>query len=172
GDYGKYMVNSGFTMGMLLLAWEQFSAVLGDLAMPEIPEHDNDVPDYLDELRYQLEWMLTMQHESGAVHHKLSAATFSGFILPERDLRPRALAPVSAEATADFAAALAQAARLFRPWDAAFAEQCLQAAEQAAAWLQANADYPRVDLTGLDTATYSPSATDDRLGARTELGRA
>ena len=172
GDYGKYMVNSGFTMGMLLLAWEQFSAVLGDLAMPEIPEHDNDVPDYLDELRYQLEWMLTMQHESGAVHHKLSAATFSGFVLPERDLRPRALAPVSAEATADFAAALAQAARLFRPWDAAFAEQCLQAAEQAAAWLQANAEYPRVDLTGFDTGTYITSANDDRLWARTELWRA
>ncbi len=172
GDYGKYVVNSGFTLGMLLLAWEQFPGVLGELSMPEIPEHDNDVPDYLDELRYQLDWMLTMQHESGAVHHKLSAATFSGFILPERDQRPRALAPESAEATADFAAALAQAARLFRPWDAAFAEQCLRAAERAVAWLQANPDYPRVDLAGFSTGTYITSADDDRLWARTELWRA
>lgn len=171
GDYGKYMVNSGFTVGMLLLAWEQVSEVLGALEMPELPEHDNDVPDYLDELRFQLEWMLTMQHESGAVHHKLSAATFAGFILPERDLRPRALAPVSAEATADFAAALARAARVFEPWDAAFAERCLLAAERAVAWLQDNPAYPRVDLTGFDTGAYITGADDDRLWAQTELWR-
>ena len=38
GDFGKYVNNGAFAVGMLLAAWEQFTPSLATLALP-IPEH-------------------------------------------------------------------------------------------------------------------------------------
>ena len=38
GDYGKYMTNGAFTVGMMLAAWEHFQPTLSALTLP-IPEH-------------------------------------------------------------------------------------------------------------------------------------
>ena len=37
-----------------------------------IPESGNGRSDYLDELKYELDWVLTMQDEDGGVFHKLT----------------------------------------------------------------------------------------------------
>jgi endoglucanase len=60
GDYNKYIVNSGITMGTLLSAYEDFPDYFKRLNT-NIPESGNGVPDILNEAIYNLRWMLTMQ---------------------------------------------------------------------------------------------------------------
>lgn len=69
GDYGRYIVNSGIATGMLLWAWELYGLSLRHLSL-HIPESGGNVPDVLAEIRWNLEWMLSMQDEDGGVWHK------------------------------------------------------------------------------------------------------
>src|SRR5262245_60509806 len=51
GDYNKYIVNSGITMGTLLSAYEDFSKYFDTLHVG-IPESDDKIPDVLNEVIY------------------------------------------------------------------------------------------------------------------------
>ena len=68
GDYGKYVVNAGLSVWLMLNLWELSSHValggLGDGAL-HIPESGNGRSDLLDEARWELEWMLKMQVPEG-----------------------------------------------------------------------------------------------------------
>jgi len=57
---------------------------------------------------------------------------------PADDTLPRYLASYSTTATADFVATMAKASRVFAPYDAAYAERLLGAAQASYAFLQAN----------------------------------
>ena len=39
--------------------------------------------DLLGEVRFELEWLLQMQREDGAVYHKISCYHFCAFIMPQ-----------------------------------------------------------------------------------------
>ena len=71
GDYNKYVVNAGVTLGTLLMGYELFPDRFAsdDLG---IPESGNGVPDLLDEVRYELAWLLSMQSANGGVYFKVS----------------------------------------------------------------------------------------------------
>jgi hypothetical protein len=140
GDFGKYTGNAGFTLGMMLSAFERHPAGILQAPLP-IPEAGGALPDYLDELRWELDWMLKMIYadDDGRVSHKLTARAFEGFVMPEADTQTRYFVPFATAATADFVAALAQASRIYRPYDEAFADRCLTAARTAYAYLTANA---------------------------------
>ena len=84
GDYGKYTTNGAFAVGMMLMAWERFPATLGALSLP-IPEHGGAIPDYLDEIKWQLDWLLTTQFPDGSVSFKVTAQNFEPNVLPEDD---------------------------------------------------------------------------------------
>jgi endoglucanase len=58
GDYGRYIVNSGISTGTLLWAWELYQRSLSKLAL-QIPESGGKLPDFLAEIRWNLDWMLT-----------------------------------------------------------------------------------------------------------------
>lgn len=173
GDYGKYIVNAGITVGTLLMANEYFPGRFGQDDI-DIPESENGIPDILDEIRYELEWMLTMQSESGGLFHKLTREQFSPFILPENDTGKRYIYEVSTTATGDFAAVMARAARMFTPYDPAFSQSCLDAAVQAWSFLEAN---PLIvpsggfhNPPGTVTGQYGDSRDwDERLWAAAEL---
>jgi endoglucanase len=76
GDYNKYIVNSGITMGTLLSAYEDFPRYFQALKT-NIPESNDAVPDVLNEIIYNLRWMLTMQdpYDVG-VNNKCTNAQF------------------------------------------------------------------------------------------------
>ncbi|MBT1685781.1 glycoside hydrolase family 9 protein [Dawidia soli] len=138
GDYNKYIVNSGITMGTLLSAYEDYAALLDILAL-DIPEQANTLPDALDEILWNLRWMLTMQDPGdGGVYHKLTNAKFDGMIMPGAAHAPRYVVQKGTAATLDFAAVMAQASRVLRPFKQlpGLADSCLQAAEQAWQWAQ------------------------------------
>ncbi|HEX9107882.1 MAG TPA: glycoside hydrolase family 9 protein, partial [Longimicrobiales bacterium] len=66
GDYGRYVVNSGATVSTLLWAYELFPDRVRSIDL-HIPESGDASPDILDEVRWNLDWMLTMQDSDGGV---------------------------------------------------------------------------------------------------------
>lgn len=130
GDYGKYVVNAAFSTAIMLQAWEQNPA-LAKLRLPFLPEHGGALPDYLAELKYNLDWLLKMQFENGQVSHKLSTLHFGGMTLPEEEHEKRYFTVASRVATLDFAAVGCMASRVFRAYDTDYADRWLEAAKKA-----------------------------------------
>ena len=153
GDYNKYTVNAGVTVGTLFRAWEDFGPQLRKVRL-DLPESGGKLPDFLAELKWELDWLLTMQAPDGSVYHKLTTRSFGGFIMPELETTNRYFTPWGSEATADFVGMTAQAARIFRPYDPAFADRCLQAAQLSYQFLKAHPEYHHADQTGFNTGVY------------------
>jgi endoglucanase len=177
GDYGRYVVNSGITTGTLLWTWELFSDRIKDISL-DIPESDDPTPDILDEARWNLDWMLSMQDSDGGVWHKQTSEKFAGFVMPEADSSVSYVIGSGAEpfkttcATADLAAVAAIAARVYRPFDAAYAERASRAAVAAWDWAAAHPDVPFRNPPGVVTGEYGDrQCGDERLWASAELWR-
>ncbi|MCS7337343.1 MAG: glycoside hydrolase family 9 protein [Verrucomicrobiae bacterium] len=153
GDYNKYVVNAGVTVGVLLRAWEDFAPKIRPIRL-DIPESGGRLPDFLAEVKWELDWLLKMQAPDGAVYHKLSTREFCGWIRPEDELTERYFTPWGTEATAVFVGMMAQAARVYRPFDAAFAEKCLAAARRSYEFLKAHPRYRPADQSAFRTGPY------------------
>ncbi len=177
GDYGRYVVNSGITTGTLLWTWELFGQRIAKLNL-HIPESGNGTPDILNEVRWNLAWMLGMQDEDGGVWHKEVSAQFGPFVMPEKDTLPvyvigTGTSPYKSScATADFSAVMAIAGRVYVPYDAPFARKSLDAARRAWAWLGQNPNILFRNPPGVTTGDYADSdCGDERLWASAELWR-
>jgi endoglucanase len=145
GDYNKYIVNSGITTGTLLSAYEDFSSYYDTLKL-NIPETKNAIPDILDEVLWNLRWMLTMQDpEDGGVYHKCTNAKFDGMIMPDQATSPRYVVQKGTAAALNLSSVAAQAARIFKRYEKqlpGLADSCLAASRAALAWANKN---PQVD---------------------------
>lgn len=164
GDYNKYIVNSGITMGTLLSAYEDFPRYYQNFSI-NIPESGDAVPDILDEIAYNLRWMLTMQDPSdGGVYHKCTNADFDGMVMPGITKAPRYLVQKSTAAALDFAAVTAQAARVYANHVPRLADSCLRAAEKAWQWAQKNPAvlYDQNELNKKFTPAITTGAYGDR----------
>jgi endoglucanase len=181
GDYGRYVVNSGITTGTLLWAWELYPQVLHSLSL-DIPDSSSlygvRLPDYLAEVRWNLEWMLSLQDEDGGVWHKQTSEQFCAFILPERDDLTSYVIGTGASpfkstcATADLAAVMAIAARCYAAYDAAFSARCLDAAKRGWIWANAHPDVIFTNPQGVATGGYGDAhCQDEMLWASAELWR-
>jgi endoglucanase len=138
GDYNKYIVNSGITMGTLLSAYEDFSKYF-DTLKTNIPESSDRVPDVLNEILYNLRWMLTMQDPNdGGVYNKCTNANFDGMVMPGVTKLPRYVVQKGTAATLDFAAVTAQAARIYKRFNKQLSDSCLTAAQKAWLWAKQN----------------------------------
>jgi endoglucanase len=197
GDRGKYVVNAGISVWTLLNAYERAQGNRrqggGDLMRDgalALPEAGNGVADLLDEVRYEVEWMLRMQlpagtraavatedgkgtrwiDGSGLAYHKVADIAWAPVpIRIEDDRGPRALYPPSTAATLDLAAVAAQAARIWRTIDPAFAKTCLTAATRAyAAATREPALFADTRFTG--SGGYEDrDISDEAFWAKTEL---
>jgi len=141
GDYNKYIVNSGITMGTLLSAYEDFPAYYKNLKN-NIPESGNNVPDILNEAIYNLRWMLSMQDPNdGGVYNKCTNAAFDGMVMPGVTQAKRYVVQKGTAATLDFAAVTAQASRIlskFKKELPGLSDSCLRASKKAWAWALQN----------------------------------
>ncbi len=168
GDYNKYVVNASFAVAMMFKALDQFPGRVEKVRL-DIPESGNGVPDLLNEIRWELEWMMTMQMRDGRVYHKLSAENFKYWGPPEIDSSPRYYCPWSTTATADFVAVFAAAARHFGPYDKGFSDTCLAAARKGWACLAEHPGNVPPDLHAFHTGTYDVNDDSHRLWAAEEL---
>ncbi len=180
GDYNKYVVNSGITLGTLLSLYENFPSYCTRLSA-DIPESTNALPDVLDESLWNLRWLLTMQDPAdGGVYHKLTNAGFDGMVMPAACHTPRYVVQKSTAAALDFAAVLAQASRVLRPFGHALpglADSCLRASTQAWTWARQHpASYYRQEALNkqfqpaISTGAYGDEdVRDEWAWAATEL---
>ena len=181
GDQGKYVVNGGVSVWNLLDQYERSryaangrASLMGD-GSQDIPQQHNNVPDVLDQARWELEFMLRMQvpagHKlAGMVHHKVADAQWTPLpTQPQNDPQQRYLFPPSTAATLNLAATAAQCARIWRKYDAQFAKHCRTSAETA--W-QAAVAHPAIYApnSGTGSGAYNDdNVTDEFYWAAAEL---
>ena len=168
GDFNKYVVNAGVSVGVMLRAWEDFGRALKPLKL-QLPPAAAAVPDYLREVQWELDWLLKMQAADGSVYHMVSARKFDQFEMPEAEQSPRYFSSWSSASTALTAAMLAQAARDYRPFDPGFADRCLAAARLSFAFLARHPDYQPTDRQPFATGIYQIRSETGRLWAAVEL---
>jgi endoglucanase len=174
GDHGKYVVNGGISTWELLNEYER-SASVRKVSL-SIPESGNRTPDILDEARWELNFLLSMQVPAGKpyagmAHHKIHDQNWTGLpLLPAQDPQPRELHPVSTAATLNLAAVAAQAARIYCTFDPAFAARALKAARTAYAAAKANPALYAPESDGNGGGAYNDSnVTDEFYWAAAEL---
>ncbi|MCM1123682.1 MAG: glycoside hydrolase family 9 protein [Eubacterium sp.] len=112
------------TVNHLLLAYELYPEMFDDEL--GIPESGNEIPDLLDEVKYEIDWLLKMQDStSGAVYSSVDSVDNAalGYILY--------IDGVTMDATIQFAATMAKFSYLYQNYDREFATQCIKAADRA-----------------------------------------
>ena len=179
GDYNKYIVNSGYSLGLIA---ESF------LMFPQQYVHGEDFGDFArkirklygpvhEELEYNEQWMWTMQDpEDGGVYHKLTTPNFEGFVRPTECSQPRYAVQKSVTAALDFAGALcAMAQHNLKSWtgcdiNTRVATERYDKAEAAYAWAKAHPDalydQDKINQTydpDITTGTYGDSCADDEF---------
>lgn len=192
GDTGKYVTFAGRAVSDLLYTYEIAPQLFGDDTL-NIPESGNSIPDLLDEIRWELDWLMRMQDPAtGGFYHMVYPNVWIG--TPDTDFRTRYLencAFISHQAasftepdrtiidseqcdikpTADTGSAvamLAHAAVVYRPVDAAYANQLLDAAEYGWEYLAAHPEH--IAIPG-QNGGEEPDG-DNRLWAAATLFRA
>jgi len=187
------VVNGGISTWTINQAYERALYTAGDAAYAlgdgslRIPERANGYPDWLDEARWEMAFMLKMQvpansppqlfngsyiDMSGLVHHKMHGNEWTPLpTLPDTDSSRRELHRPSTAGTLNMAATAAQSARLWAQYDAAFAAQCLSAAKTAyAATKRAPTIYASGNDWDLGGGAYSDNdVTDEWFWAAAEL---
>ncbi|MFI5251232.1 MAG: glycoside hydrolase family 9 protein [Bacteroidota bacterium] len=175
GDYGKFTATGTISAAFLLYLYEDRSDEFLDHQL-NIPETANKIPDILDEVRWELSWLLKMQNNEGAVYHKVSTKQWTGEYLPQDDPDKRYVYAVSSTATGSFAAVTALGARIFGKWDKPFSQILLRASINAWQYLQNHRTivpeggfHNPPDVSGGEYGDIED--TDERLWAAVELYR-
>ena len=160
GNYAQYVNFTDDAVHPLLSAYSARPAAWGDDTA--IPESGNGVPDIVDEVAYELRWLLAMQESDGSVLHKKGVTGFQSASPPSADSAPRRYAPPTSSATISTAGALAHGARVYQGLpgaaNGAFAQQLLDGAELAWSWLEAN---PSAIPSAYDNSGFADVSAED-----------
>jgi endoglucanase len=133
GDFSVYSASTNSALFWLLSAFADFSPQEDDTG---IPESGNGVPDLLDEARWGLEWLLSVQDQGGGFLNTTCQEHYGpyGTNRPERMSAYR-VGEVGTIATGRAVGTLAFASVLYRPYDTAFSERTLAAARAGYSYL-------------------------------------
>ena len=173
GDYNKYIVNSGISTYTLLAAYEHYSDYYKTRTF-NIPEKNNNLPDILDEIIWNLDWMLSMQDPNdGGIYHKLTGLNFSGTVMPEDYNLDRYVVQKTTAAALNFAAVLSVASRIFKEYETekpGYSATLLAASKNAYAWAKSNPTVYYSQPNDVTTGEYGDgNVTDEFQWAATEL---
>ncbi len=165
GNYDMYVPSTAPTAQALLYAFEWAPDAFDDRSV-QIPESGNGVPDVLDETRWGIDWILSMQEPEGAFRHREAVMESSPELPADQDKTERWIAGPSTAATAKAVAVLAQAARVYKPFDAKYAARCEQAARKGWAWLERNPKRVITDGKGATQPLWDDEPENSDVGAR------
>jgi len=169
GDYGKYVINAGISVASMLSFYENFNTFFADGTI-HIPESGNGKNDLLDEVKFELDWLKTMQDIDGGVFFKLTTLSFPGMIMPHKDIADRYVIGKTTASALDFAAMMAMAGRIYKDYDADYASDCVTRAENAWVWAKANPAIYFKNPADVSTGEYGDSnVSDEFIWAAAEL---
>ena len=140
GDYNKYVWDQ--TTWYLMTAYELNPARFVDNQI-NIPESGNGVPDILDEVKFELQWLLRMQRADSSVLERIHSYSFiySAGSPPSTDTTTRFYLNATKNSAPFFIADCAHASRVFYSiGQTAFADTLANAARRAWAWSQKTAN--------------------------------
>ncbi len=138
GDYNKYVTFADSPVHMLLTSYEQNPKIFTDDF--NIPESGNGIPDILDEVKYELDWVKKMQQEDGGVLIKVGNIDYNTVSPPSQDKRPRYYGPECSSSSIACAGMFAHAALVFSkfPSLSEYTEDLKARAIKAWDWYQDN----------------------------------
>ncbi|WP_051664128.1 glycoside hydrolase family 9 protein [Dyadobacter crusticola] len=172
GDYGRYVPTAASAVFALFTAFELYPEKFPDSHL-NIPESGNQIPDILDEAKYELDWLKQMQAPDGGVYFRVTPALWSTG-LPEQETKTLFVSEKTTQSTAMFAAVMAMAYRNLKKFFPVYADSCLERATKAWAFLAAHpqASAP-VSVPGISAGPYpDPEDRDNRAWAAAELYKA
>jgi len=162
GDYNKYVNFTFSTLHNLLFAFEQNPAAFIDNY--NIPESSNGIPDILDEIKWELDWLLKMQLADGSVLMKVAHPNFESASPPSADNAPTYYGPAQQSATLTFCSIMAHAALVFQnindPDLQNYANDLKTKALLSWQWLNDNPGYSHYDNAGFASANPEVSEYD------------
>jgi endoglucanase len=166
GDYGKYVVNSGISTYTLLLAYRHMPQFYQTRSIG-IPESSDAVPDILNEISWNLDWLEAMQDPNdGGVYHKLTTLNFAPAVMPNDAQEQRYVMQKSTAAALNFAAVMALASEVY----AGFTEQYpgksqgyKQAALAAWQWAKTHPQQIYHQPDDVKTGAYGDNKLDDEF---------
>lgn len=153
GDFGKYVDPGASAVIDLLWTYHFFAEEFYD-RQNQIPESGNGIPDLLDEIRVELDFILKMQDTAdGGFYHRVNPDDSSRRLVDTFGADGGNVKSTSA--TASSAAVLAFASVYYREFDAAYSSTLLHAAEQG--W-DYTVEHPDITSTG----TYGTEELDSQ----------
>ncbi len=120
GDYNKYVTFAYTPVHNLLWAYRESTEVWDDDM--DIPESGNGLPDILDEIKWELDWLQRMANPDGSVHIKMGSIEWhhNANYPPSNNTDPRYYGPTCPSASIVMASMCAHAAYVmgdFTEWE-------------------------------------------------------
>lgn len=138
GDSNKYVTFTSAVIHQLVDAYERNPDVFTDDF--NLPESGNGIPDLVDEIKYEIDWIKKMQEADGGVLQKVGTIDYKGYTPKSEDPRPRYYVGACSSSTIVAAGHFASVTRLYQQFPQLAVEipELTKRAEQAWDWYQAN----------------------------------
>ncbi|MFO1476252.1 MAG: glycoside hydrolase family 9 protein [Verrucomicrobiota bacterium] len=154
GDYNKYVNFTTVPLSDLLFAYQLNPAIWPDNY--DIPESGNNIPDLLDEVKWEMDWLLRMQNPNGSVLSKMGVSGYQNASPPSSEKAQVFYGAESTTATLSAAGSFAQASPAFgNAGMKSYAATLSNAAVTAYTWAAAN---PAVRFQNTGFASADPEA--------------
>jgi endoglucanase len=132
GDTDKYVTFAASAVHQLLTAYGENPGVFTDDF--GIPESGNGIPDVLDEVKWETDWLKRMQYDDGSAALKVGDIVYTPAAPPSSDRNPRFYVPSCSSATIAAAGMFAHAASVFGGIGALAGEAADLKARAISAW--------------------------------------
>lgn len=163
GDTNKYVTFAGHPVHQLLHAYTQNPSAWTDDF--NIPESGNGIPDVLDEVRFELDWLRRMQDEDGGAFIKVGTLDHNYAERPSLDDRPRFYGPKCSSSTIAIASMFSHAALVFEafPDFSKETDDLTQRAVKAWQWFESNPIETNCDTQEIQSGD-ADKTTEEQIG--------
>lgn len=149
GDYNKYVTFTDVVIHDLLWAYQNHPSIFTDNW--NIPESGNGIPDIIDEIKWELDWLLKMNNADGSTHIKMGSQNYqdNGLVPASANAQQRYYGPTCTAAEISVAGVFAHAAEVFSAFPSMVTYAATLEARAQTTW-----DYviPKLDAGAYDIA--------------------
>jgi hypothetical protein len=132
GDTNKYVTFAATPVHQLLMAYRNAPGAFTDDF--NIPESGNGIPDLIDELQWETDWLAKMQNPDGSAALKVGAVIHTSASPPSSDATPHYYIPTCTSSTIALSGMLAHAAHVYGTFPSLEAKAATLKARAISAW--------------------------------------